>query len=137
MSTRAKPIVDITIAYAASLRGSGVAYATLGEGPPERIPFRVERFPALLEREVAYAALIAVAHAARRKGYKRVRIGVGDQRVVDDLAARRDLPLPLSLLYVRLRCALNRFVRAEVVRRPFDDDLLSRARAEVALSTAA
>ena len=137
MPTRANPITDAHLAYAANGRGDGIAYVAGDEGAPRRISFRVERYPALLEREIGYAALIAAAESLRKAGHRRVRIAIGDRRIVDDLAARRDLPLPLSLLYVRLRCALNRFARAEVVYRPFDEDLLARSRAEVALSTAA
>lgn len=138
MKRRAKTPHDVTVAYAANLRGDGVAYVrTAADGAPLRIAFRVERFPALLEREVGYAALTAAAAALSAQDIRSVRLGVADPRIVDDLAGRRDLPMALTLPYVRLRCTLNTLERADVVVRPVDEDLLSRARAEVELAVAA
>jgi hypothetical protein len=129
---------DVAIAYAANLRGEGVAYAAVdAEAGPRRIPFRIERLPALLEREVAYAALIAVAAALWSDGFRCVRLGIADERVILDLAERRALPMALSLLYVQLKCRLNTFARAEIVVRKPPDDLMNRARAEVELFAAA
>ena len=137
MRTRRPNLHDVSIAYAANPRGEGVAYVRAAAGSPLRVRFRVERCPALLEHEVGYAALLAVVGALRAKGVRAVRLGISDARIVNDLAERRALPLALSLPYVRLRCALNTFARAEVVTRPPDEDLVSRARAEVELAVAA
>jgi hypothetical protein len=90
-----------------------------------------------LEREVGYAALLAVADTLSQEGYRRVRLAVADERIAHDLAQRRSLPMALSLLYVRLKCRLNTFVQAEVVVRMPPEDLANRARAEVELSAAA
>ena len=137
MKTRKPTLHDVTVAYAANPRGGGVAYARVADGSPLRVRFTVERCPALQGHEVGYAALIAVSAVLRTKGLRAVRFGIADGRIVDDLAERRPLPLALSLPYVRLRCALNTFARAEVVTRPPDEDLVSRARAEVELAVAA
>ena len=133
-----KGLVDATLAYAANLRGDGVAYVSFaGEATPRRIAFHVDRLPALLDREVSYAALLAVADTLAQEGYRRVRLGLADERVTEDLAQRRSLPMALSLLYVRLKCRLNTFTQAEIVVRSAPDDLAHRARAEVELSVAA
>jgi hypothetical protein len=137
MKTRTRTPLDVTVAYAANLRGEGVAYVRVPDGAPVRVPFRVERFPALLEREVGYAALTAAVGALRAQGKRALRIGIPDERIVDDLAGRRTLPFALALPYVRLRCALNSLRDATVVARPVDEDLVGRARAEVELSVAA
>jgi len=133
-----KQLQDVAIAYAANLRGVGVAYAAIaGESEPRRIAFRLERYPALLGREVAYAALIAVATALRAEGYRAVRFGIADERVVEDLEQRRQLPQAISLSYVQLKCRLNMFSRVDVVVANPPDDLAARARAEVELAIAA
>jgi hypothetical protein len=142
MSTRKSGgIVEAAVGYAADGRGSGVAYAAVsrrGRGGPAvlRVPFRVRRYPALLEREVGYAALTAVAGVLLDRGVRRVRLGVNDPELVSDLSQRRPVPVALSLPYVRLGCLLNQFAEHEVVPVP-DRDLHARARAETALSTAA
>lgn len=133
-----KGLHDVTIAYAANFRGEGVAYAEVsGEANPKRVAFHVDRLPALLDREVAYAAVLAVADALWHEGYRKLRFGISDERVAADLAERRSLPMALSLLYVRLKCRLNTFAHGEVVVRTASDDLAGRARAEVELSAAA
>ena len=137
MKTRRQTLKHVSIAFAANPRGAGIAYVRTADGSPLRVAFRVERCPALLGHEVGYAALLAVAAVLRSKGVRAVRIGVSDLRVVDDLAERRALPKALALPYVRLRCALNAFARAEVVAVPADEELAARARAEVELAVAA
>jgi hypothetical protein len=142
MSTRKRGgVIEATVGYAADGRGSGVAYAAVtqpGRGGPAvmRVPFRVRRFPALLEREIGYAALAALAEALLDRGVRRVRLGVNDPELVADLSERRPVPVPLSLPYVRLGCVLNQFAEHEVVLEP-DRDLDARARAETALGHAA
>src|SRR5579863_7945389 len=107
MKTPARTPLDVTVAYAANFRGEGVAYVRVPDGAPIRVPFHVERFPALLEREVGYAALWAAVGVLRAQGVRTARIGIADDRIVEDLADRRSLPQALTLPYVRLRCALN------------------------------
>ena len=68
MKTRARTPLDVTLAYAANLRGNGVVYVRVPDGAPIRVPFSVERVPALLEREVGYAALTAAIGALRAQG---------------------------------------------------------------------
>lgn len=132
-----KPL-DAQIAFAANLRGDGVAYVAIdGEEQPLRVPFHCERRPALLDREVAYAALIAVASAFAAQRVRWVRLAIPDERVVSDVLERRPLPTALALLYVQLKCRLNTFARAEVTLGPSIEDLANRARAEVELAAAA
>lgn len=102
----------IDLGFAADPLGNGIACALLVEGGRERmlrVPFRLRPLPALLGRDVAYAALIAVADEARRCGVESAEFVLDDARLVLDLELRRSLPAALSLPYVRLRCALNRF----------------------------
>jgi hypothetical protein len=133
-----KQIHDVAIAYAANLQGDGVAYAEIaGENEPRRIAFRLERYPALLGREIGYAALIAVATALRAEGFRAVRLAIPDERVIEDLEQRRQLPQALALQYVQLKCRLNMFSRVDVIVANPSDDLCARARAEVELAIAA
>ncbi|MGH7714565.1 MAG: hypothetical protein ACREML_01090 [Vulcanimicrobiaceae bacterium] len=133
-----KQHLGVVIAYAANLRGAGVAYAEIGgEDEPRRIAFRLQRFPALLGREVGYAALAAVAAALRAEGFRSVRLGIADERIIEDLEQRRQLPQALTLSYVQLKCTLNTFSRVDVVVANPSDDLAARARAEVELAVAA
>lgn len=133
-----KQLHDVEIAYAANMRGDGVAYVMVsGEAEARRITFGVQRLPALLGWEIGYAALIAVTAALRADGFRAIRIGIADERIVEDLAQRRPLPQALALLYVQLKCRLNTFARVDVVVRHPSDDLAARARAEVELAVAA
>lgn len=135
------PIIDATLGFAADEAGFGIAYVSLASGSNRkalRVPFTVRRYPALLEREVGYAALTAVADKVAALGCKRVKFHIPDDRVVADLQERRDVPAPLAIEYVRLGCALNRF-NEYVLDAGGDDgeDLTARARAEVTLHVAA
>jgi len=135
---RSKKPLEVTIAYAANRHGDGVAYAAVaGDEQPLRVTFEVERRPALQDREVGYAALLAIAGVLASRRARNVRMSIPDERVVLDLAERRPLPLALALLYVQLKCCLNTFARAEVLAGPRLDDLENRARAEVELAAAA
>lgn len=132
--------VEAAAGFAADVQGNGVAYVRLVlSGTPKilRIPFTVARYPALLEREVGYAALAAVAAVLHRRGIERLRLTVEDERLAGDLREHRDLPAALTIAYVRLRCALNRFNAYDVALAPGDSDLTARARGEVAMHVAA
>lgn len=135
------PMIDATVGFAADEAGFGIAYAALSAGSNQksvRVPFTVRRYPALLDREIGYAALTAVADKIAEMGCKRVRFRVPDDRVVNDIAERRDVPAPLAIEYVRLGCALNRFAEYRLdVDGEGADDLTARARAEVTLHVAA
>lgn len=135
------PMIDATVGFAADEAGSGIAYVSLSSGSNRkslRVPFTVRRYPALLEREVGYAALTAVADKVAALGCKRVAFHVPDDRVVADLEERRDVPGPLAIEYVRLGCALNRFSEYRLEAGGGDaGDLTARARAEVTLHVAA
>jgi len=134
----AQPVI-IVVGFAAGPGGSGVAYAKLRTSDPAaesivRVGFRCRPLAALRGRDVAYAALAAVAGEALRRGERDVEIRLDDTELVLDLSARRGLPATLTVPYVTLRCTLNRFARAAVV--PAGDearDLTARARAEASL----
>lgn len=131
-----------SVGYAADDAGNGVAYARihLREGGPRvlRVPFRVQRQPALSGREVGYAALTAVCAATRRRGIERVRFAIDDPDLIADLRRHDAVPPALAMPYVRLGCALNQFRKYEIAELPATDaDLGARARSEVALHVAA
>jgi len=132
-----KPL-NVHLGFAAGPQGQGVAYARIGADRTLRVPFSVRRLPALLEREVAYAALTAVADVLHRRGVSRVHAILEDTRLVEDLLERRDVPAALNMAYVRLRCVLNQFREFGVAAAPSDfSDLTARARSEVAMHAAA
>ncbi len=136
-----KGFVDAATGFAADAQGNGVAYVRLiaGSGPSVlRVPFKVKRYPALLEREVGYAALTTVGAALRRRGVERVRFAVEDPALANDLREHREVPSPLTLAYVRLRCTLNQFKEYDVASSPGgESDLTARARSEAAMHVAA
>ncbi len=134
-------LTNVAAGFAADTAGNGIAYVRLGEsgaGRILRVPFKVKRFPALLEREIGYAALAAVCSALRRRGVERARLCLDDSRLVCDLREHRDVPSALTLAYVRVRCALNQFAEYEIAEPSTgDSDLTARARSEVAMHVAA
>jgi hypothetical protein len=132
-------MVQVQLGYAADRLGEGIAYARLTTRAGERlvrVAFRVQRFPGLDEREISYAALTAVAGMLCERGLTRASFVLADAELVADCTAHRDVPPPLVLPYVRLRCALNRFAAYEL-HAGADPDLEGRARAELVLHTAA
>jgi hypothetical protein len=136
MQPRLQPL-EAALGYAADDRGRGVAYARLRHPGGEhllRIGFRL-RF-GYVAREVAYAALTAVALVLRRRRVSNVRFVLEDDRLVDDVLAHGELSTAMVLPYVRLKCALNQFetVSLSVAR---DLDVTQRARAEIALNSVA
>jgi hypothetical protein len=72
----------------------------------------------------------------RERGVDRVSFGLTDPDLIADCNEHRDVPPPLVLPYVRLRCALNRFA-GYALQATSDPDLEARARAELVLHTAA
>ncbi len=136
--------ITVSLGFAARAEGAGVAYAwgrgnADGTESPVRVRFRCSPLPALRGRDVAYAALEAVASALLERGVSAACFRLADGSLPIDLAERRTLPAALILPYVRLRCVLNRFGFAAVTR--WDDatirDLTARASAEVFLNVAA
>jgi glyoxylase-like metal-dependent hydrolase (beta-lactamase superfamily II) len=140
--TAAPTPIDVTIAYAADASGAGLAYALVRGAQRERvlrIPFEARVIPGHGGRENGYAALLAVATDLRNRGVQDVALRIGDAELVRDIRERRELPTVLSIPYVAVRCALNRFAHAEVA---FCDDerwrdIDARARADVSLHLAA
>ena len=135
-------LVDVVVGFAADKSGVGVAYAALQRNGRERVlrvAFGVRPAAALEGREVGYAALRAVAEALRADYAGPVRFVVADDSLVADLRDRRPLPNALTMPYVALRCALNRFEIASFVRGRSAqiDDLTARANAEASLHIAA
>ncbi|MFY9737631.1 MAG: hypothetical protein WAK11_01135 [Candidatus Cybelea sp.] len=135
---RPDEVLEVEVGYAAGPAGSGVAYAALNgaEGREVvRLPFRIVR-RCLVERTVAYAALVTVARALWKRGVTRARFIMPDPRFVEEATTRCDVPEALVLPYVRLRCALNAFHDVEIGTGA-TDELMQRAGAEVALNVAA
>jgi len=132
-------MVQAQLGYAADRLGKGVAYARLTTRTGERlvrVAFRVQRFEGLGGREIAYAAVTALATMLCERGVDRVAFRLSDTDLVTDCNERRDVPPPLVLPYVRLRCALNRLADF-TLGTGGDPDLEARARAELVLHTAA
>jgi hypothetical protein len=131
--------VEVAIGYAAGPAGGGVAYARLGgAGAHEviRLPFRISGLCSVLDRAAAYAAVVVTAKALRKRGVTRARFVMPDAGVVEELRMRGVVPQMLVLAYVRLRCALNAFDDVAITSGA-TDELMQRARAEVALNLAA
>jgi hypothetical protein len=143
MSTkRREPQPKIITVGFAEREGRGVAYAVAGSGgrgSAVRVGFVCRPLPALVGRDVAYAALAAGADEVLRHGVTRAVFRVDDERLPQDIAERRALPNALVVPYVRLRCALNRFDQASVEQASGDvaRDASARARADVWLNLAA
>jgi hypothetical protein len=144
MMRRVGPPATIPIGFAARADGEGIAYAAVrgADGGPEtfvRVRFRSVPLPALRGRDVAYAALAAVARDLHERGIRRATFELDDPALPVDLAERRALPTALAVPYVRLRCTLNRFDEARVVHVPDGSvrDLTARARADVCFGRAA
>jgi hypothetical protein len=130
---------EVAIGYAVGAAGMGVAYASVtpgGAGDVLRLPFRINGVASSIERAAGYAALVAVARALRRLGVTQVRFVLPDAEFVREVASRSEVPDNLVLPYVRVRCALNALGNFEIAAAP-NDDLMQRARAEVALNQAA
>ncbi|MGB8151875.1 MAG: hypothetical protein WCE97_11855 [Candidatus Cybelea sp.] len=132
-------VLEVEVGYAAGPAGGGVAYAALNgaEGREVvRLPFRIVRRRLLVERAVAYAALVTVARSLSKRGVTRAHFVMPDPRFVEEVTGRCDVPEALVLPYVRLRCALNAFHDVEIGTGA-TDELMQRAGAEVALNVAA
>ncbi len=136
-----KGFIDAATGFAADAQGNGVAYVRLMLGATPRVlrvAFTVKRYAALLDREVGYAALTAVGAVLRRRGVERVRFTLDDAHLVSDLREHREVPPPLTLAYVRLRCALNQFKEYDIAASAAgESDLTARARSEAAMHVAA
>ncbi len=139
---RTRQAQQVTVGFAAGPDGSGVAYAALGaagrNGSPVRVEFVCRPLPALRGRDVAYAAVDAVATRLRELGVNRAVLAVPDEHLPLDLNERRSLPNALVVPYVALRCRLNQFDEFRIVeaRDAVARDLTARARAEATLIAA-
>jgi hypothetical protein len=101
-----------------------------------RVPIRVSSD--LSGRDVAYAAMTAVAAALRTRRIREAEFVIDDPEIVRDLEERRSLPMALVVPYVTLRCELNRFSQTKVLGPDeYSRDLSARSRAELALTVAA
>lgn len=133
---------DVIVGYATDHTGRGIAYAAIATGSGRgvaRVPFATVPLAIHDGRELGYAAVAAVGAELRRRGFARVRVRLGDELVVRDLAAPTIVPPALAIPYVKARCALNGFTTARVERADPREvaDLEARARAELSLRTAA
>ena len=133
---------DVLVGFAHDGSGRGIAYAAIANGTGRgvmRIPFSATPLALYAGREYAYAAVAALGAELRKRGFVRIRVRLGDERVVRDLASPVVVPPALGMPYVRARCALNGFAAARVERADPREiaDLEGRARAELQLRTAA
>lgn len=133
---------DVLVGFAHDGSGHGLAYAAIANGSGRgvmRVPFSAKPLALYEGREYGYAAVAALGAELKRRGYARIRVRLGDERIVRDLAAPAVVPPALGMPYVKARCALNGFVAARVERADPREiaDLEGRARAELQLRTAA
>jgi hypothetical protein len=134
---------DVLVGYAHDGYGRGIAYAAIANGSGRnavRVPFTATPLSLYGGIEYGYAAVTALAGELRKRGFARIRVRVGDERVVADLSSEAKIPPPaLGMPYVKARCALNGFAAARVERADPREiaDLEGRARAELQLRTAA
>ncbi len=133
---------DVIVGYAADPTGRGIAFAAIANGSGQgvvRVPFVTSPLALYDGREIGYAAVTAIGVELRRRGYARIRVRLGDDALVRDLAAPNVVAPALAMSYVKTRCTLNGFVSARVERADAREiaDLEGRARAELSLRTAA
>jgi hypothetical protein len=130
-------MVRATIGFSAGPGGRGAAYIALS-GPEHllRVPFEVVRRPALGGREVGYAAVTAAVKALLVRNCAPVALTIDDPELVADLTEHREVPKPLVMEYVRLRCALNQFARCAIAGTG-GAELSARASKEVGTPAAA
>ena len=104
-----------------------------------RLPFAVAPLSGLDGLERGYAAVAAVGAYLKARGYARIRLRIGDERVVADLSGSGSPPKSLAMAYVKVRCILHGLgsVRLEVADPVETRDLTARATAEVELHAAA
>lgn len=141
-SRRIRPAADVAVGYASNDHGRGLAYACVNTGSNAaivRLPFTVAPLPALDGLERGYAAVTAVGAFLKARGYARIRLRIGDERVVADLSGTGSPPKSLAMAYVKVRCILHGLgsVRLEVADPIETRDLTARAAAEVELYAAA
>jgi hypothetical protein len=141
-SRRPRSAADVAVGYAADERGRGVVYAAISTGSASRtvrLTFSAAPLPALDGLENGYAAMAAVGAHLKARGFGRLRIRLGDTRVVADLNGAGSPPKALTMAYVKTRCVLHGLgaVRLETAEPIEIRDLAARARAEVGLHVAA
>jgi hypothetical protein len=141
-SRRTRSAADVAVGYAADERGHGIAYAAISTGTASRVvrlTFTAPPLPALDGLESGYAAMAAVGAHLKARGFGRLRIRVGDPRVVADLNGAGSPPKALAMAYVKTRCVLHGLgaFRLEAAEPIEIRDLAARARAEVGLHVAA
>jgi hypothetical protein len=133
---------DVLVGFAHDGSGRGLAYAAIADGSGRgvvRVPFSATPLARYDGLEFGYAAVAALGTELRKRGFARIRLRMGDERVVHDMASPALVPPALGMPYVRARCALNGFAAARVERADPREiaDLEGRARAELQLRTAA
>jgi len=140
----AEPTI-VTSGFAVGQRGAGVVYGSITGADGRRmaslvrVALRCRLLPALGGRDIAYAALDALAKDLLSVGRRAVLVRLDDDALAADLAEHRPVPSALTIPYVRLCCTLNRFHEATIaaVADRTTRDLTARARAEIVLDIAA
>lgn len=135
MRTPSRQRSDVEIGYGVDASGHGIVYAR-SDGSLLRLPFRIVSRPAALDRAAGYAAIVTVARSLTKRGIVCARLRVPDLQLVEELTKRTQPPDDLTLGYVRVRCALNAMEHCDIEFGRCED-LMQRARAEVALNSAA
>lgn len=126
-----------TIGYAADEQGRGIVYARLSAEGKVRVLRAGFSSPGAGDARAAGFAALSSMIPRLRKMAENIELAIDDAELVDDLNARRELPVPLMLPYVRTRCALNAFTSCRLTATRAPSDLAARARAEVSTLIAA
>ncbi|HVA38492.1 MAG TPA: hypothetical protein VNJ51_12860 [Candidatus Dormibacteraeota bacterium] len=112
-----RKLVRATYTYTARA-GRGRVLARLCQGPLElerlEFSFGYRTRPNAEGREASYAAATALADRLAAKGLRRVELLGPDGALAEDLVTRRRLPGSLTVPYIALGCALNRFLEGRV-----------------------
>ncbi|TAM75851.1 hypothetical protein EPN44_07180 [bacterium] len=110
-----RKIVRVVYAYSAK-GGRGRLVARLSQGPLEleHLELGFVYHPAAEGRVATYTATTVLARRLAAMGLRRVELLGPDGELAEDIVTRRRLPTALTVPYITLGCALNRFVEGRI-----------------------
>jgi|GEM_PF-5924290 len=112
-----RKLVRVIYSYTAK-DGRGRLNARLSQGPLELgrldLGFTYQAQPEIHGREASYAAATALARRLADMGLRRVELLGPDGELAEDVVTRRRLPAALTVPYITLGCAMNRFLESRI-----------------------